>query len=297
MSYTNLVSQWLQAAAKDVSPLRGLYIISTPIGNSHDITLRALHTLSAVDMICAEDTRVTAKLLSMYGIKTKVISYNDHSDESARHKLLTYLHEGKALGLVSDAGTPLVNDPGYKLVRDVVAQGINVTAVPGAASFVNALVLSGLSPDKFVFMGFLPPKSGQRRAALSERANEPATLIFFETGQRLCASLADMYDVLGDRSIAIAREMTKIHEQVLRCSIREAMAMSLETRGEFVIVVEGQKISRRLDDEEIKALLEKLLVSKPLKHAAKILAESYGLSRQYVYEIGLQLRESNDDVS
>ena len=187
-----------------------LYIVATPIGNLGDLTMRARDILAAADMVACEDTRITGKLLTAFGLKRPLIAYNDHNADKVRPTLLDALRQGKAVALVSDAGTPLVSDTGYKLVRDVAAAGLAVTAAPGPSALLTALVLAGLPTDRFLFAGFLPPKSGARRTALGELAAVPATLVFYESGPRLAASLADMAAVLGDRPAAVARELTKL---------------------------------------------------------------------------------------
>lgn len=233
---------------------------------------------------------MTAKLLAAYDIRTKMMSYNDHSDAFDREKILTLLEGGKAIGLVSDAGTPLLNDPGYKLVRAALERGVPITALPGPSAILNALVLSGLSPDSFSFVGFLPAKPAERRAVLRQYINHPLTIILFETGKRLHACLHDMQDILGDRSIAITREMTKLHEEIIRGNLADLDIDQLDTRGEFVLVINGQKEHIQLTDEQIFDILTNLLKDKPLKTAAKIVAASYGCSRQHVYELGLRLK-------
>src|SRR6266700_836714 len=194
----------------------GLHVVSTPIGNLRDITLRALEVLAAADLIACEDTRVTRKLLDHYGITTPLTPYHDHNAAAARPKLLARLAEGGAVALVSDAGTPLVSDPGFKLVREAHAAGHAVTALPGASAVLAALTVAGLPTDRFLFEGFLPAKEGQRRARIAELARIPATLVLFETGPRLAAALADLAAGLGPREAAVCRELTKLYEEVRR---------------------------------------------------------------------------------
>ena len=195
-------------------PASGLYVTATPIGNAADISLRALNVLKHCDAIVAEDTRVTAKLLALYGISRPLLVYNDHNANAMRPKLLARLREGAKLALVSDAGTPLISDPGHKLVREAREQGSSVFPVPGASAVLAALTASGLPSDRFLFAGFLPAKAGERRTRLAELKTVPATLIFFESAQRLAQSLADMADLFGPREAAVARELTKLYEEV-----------------------------------------------------------------------------------
>src|SRR5690348_2587199 len=202
----------------------GLYILATPIGNARDISLRALETLRGSDVIAAEDTRVTAKLLAIHGISRPLIPYNDHNGAEMRPKILGRLERGEAVVLVSDAGTPLVSDPGYKLVRAAVAAGLPVIALPGPSAVLAGLTLSGLPSDRFLFAGFLPSKAGERKTMLEELKGVRATLIFFESAQRLSESLMAMAEVLGEREAVMARELTKLHEEVRRGSLTELAA-------------------------------------------------------------------------
>jgi len=218
----------------------GLYLVATPIGNLADITVRALAVLRGVDRIYCEDTRVTGKLLVKYRISTPLGVYHDHNAEAVRPAILAALHHGGRVALVSDAGTPLVSDPGYKLVRAAVAEHLPVTAVPGPSAAVTALILSGLPTDAFLFAGFLPPRQAARRRALERWAMVEASLIFFESTPRLVGSLADMASILGDRPAAVARELTKFHEEIRRGGLAELAdhySGAGPPRGEAVIVV------------------------------------------------------------
>src|SRR5580704_14133546 len=194
----------------------GLHIVATPIGNLADITIRALAALAGADLIACEDTRITRKLLDRYGIETPLTPYHDHNAEKARPALLRRLTEGAAVALVSDAGTPLISDPGFKLVRAAQDAGHPVTALPGPSSVLTALTVSGLPTDQFLFAGFLPPKAVARRARIAELARIPATLVLFETGPRLAAALADLAAGLGPRQATVCRELTKLHEEIRR---------------------------------------------------------------------------------
>src|SRR5579871_4297413 len=218
----------------------GLYVVATPIGNLGDVTLRALETLAGADLIACEDTRVTRKLLDRYGIATPLTPYHDHNAAEARPKLLARLAAGAAIALVSDAGTPLISDPGFKLVRAAREGALPVTALPGASAVLAALGGAGLPTDRFLFEGFLPAKEAGRRKRIEELKRIPATLVLFETGPRLAAALADLADVLGPREAAICRELTKLHEQTLRgdlAGLARDIAAGDEPRGEIVIVI------------------------------------------------------------
>jgi len=220
-----------------------LYLVSTPIGNLRDITLRALDVLRQVDVVAAEDTRRTRILLNKYGITTPTISYHDFNKEQRTPALLRRLQEGKAIALVTDAGTPGISDPAFYLVRASLRQGLPVVGIPGPTAFVTALVVSGLPTDRFVFEGFLPPKKG-RRKRLEAIASESRTLIFYESPNRLLRTLRDLYDRLGDRNVAVARELTKKFEEIVRGRLSEVVPRleARKPRGEYVIVVEGKRI-------------------------------------------------------
>jgi 16S rRNA (cytidine1402-2'-O)-methyltransferase len=218
----------------------GLYLVATPIGNLGDISVRALEVLAAADVIACEDTRVTRKLLERYAIATPLTPYHEHNAAAARPKLLARLADGEAVALVSDAGTPLISDPGFKLVRAAHEAGHAITAVPGASAALAALVVSGLPTDRFFFEGFLPAKEGQRRTRIGELARIPASLVLFETGPRLVRTLVDLSAGLGPREAAICRELTKLHEEVRRgdlTTLADDYAGGAETRGEIVIVI------------------------------------------------------------
>src|SRR5918997_2795608 len=209
----------LAAEAKPLSP--GLYVVATPIGNLKDVSFRALNVLAAADAVLAEDTRGTKTLLAHYGITTPLIAYHEHSNAAVRERMIHRLKEGQALALVSDAGTPLVSDPGYKLVQTAISEGVPVTPVPGPSAITSALVVSGLPTDRFFFEGFLPPKSAARRTRLAEIASIPGTLMLFEAPHRLPAMLKDAAEVLGERQAEVARELTKMFETVRRGTLSE----------------------------------------------------------------------------
>jgi 16S rRNA (cytidine1402-2'-O)-methyltransferase len=270
----------------------GLHLVATPIGNLGDITLRALWVLRGADRILCEDTRVTARLLARFGIDKKLDTYHDHNAERVRPAVLDALRRGEKLALVSDAGTPLVSDPGFKLVRAALAEGLPVTAAPGPSAALTALILSGLPPDRFLFAGFLPPRSAARRRMLAQWAALDATLIFFEGPSRLAAALADMEEVLGPREAAIARELTKRHEEIRRDRLDALARHYRETgppRGEMVIVVGPPEAAPVPSGEAIDRRLRALLARHSLRDAAALLAEETGLARRALYERALVL--------
>src|SRR6202046_789657 len=217
----------------------GLYLVATPIGNLGDITLRALETLAGVDIIACEDTRITRRLTERYGITAQLKPYHEHNAAEARPKILHHLAQGASIALVSDAGTPLISDPGFKLVREVCAAGFSVIALPGPSSVLTALSVAALATDRFFFEGFLPPKQTARRARLTELSRLDATLVLLESGSRVQETLSDLAAIMGGRDAAICREMTKMHEEINRGPLSELAksAATLETRGEFVLVI------------------------------------------------------------
>jgi 16S rRNA (cytidine1402-2'-O)-methyltransferase len=267
----------------------GLYVVSTPIGHAQDISLRALAVLSAVDRIVAEDTRVTAKLLALHGITRPLSSYNDHNAPEERPRLLGQLRQGARLALVSDAGTPLVSDPGFKLVRAAIEEGIAIHAIPGASAVLTALALSGLPSDRFLFAGFLPPKAGERGSVLEELKGLRATLIFFESAQRLGETLAAMAAAWGHRPAAVTRELTKLHEEVRRGTLAELAAHYAQSgppKGEVTLAV-GPPHEAQADFAAIDHALAQALDFMPLKAAADMIAGLTGASRKEVYARGL----------
>src|SRR5215467_11592829 len=275
----------------------GLYLVATPIGNLRDVTVRALEVLAAADLIACEDTRVTRKLLDRYSIATPLSSYHEHNAAQARPRLLARLGEGAAIALVSDAGTPLVSDPGYKLVREARAAGASVTAVPGASAVLAALTLSGLPSDRFFFEGFLPAKETARRARIGELKRIPATLVVFESGARIAAALADLAAELGPRQAAICRELTKLYEEVRRGDLgtlaREA-AQADEPRGEIAIVVAPPDRPAELPAADLDALLCQALERLSVKEAVAEIAAVTGESRRGVYQRALALAKESD---
>jgi 16S rRNA (cytidine1402-2'-O)-methyltransferase len=276
----------------DVPP--GLHLVATPIGNLGDVTMRALAVLRGVDRIYCEDTRITARLLARYRIATPLDRYHDHNAEQARPRILATLRRGGRVALVSDAGTPLVSDPGYKLVRAAIAEHLPVTAAPGPSAVLTALILSGLPPDSFLFAGFLPSRQAARRRSLERLAGVAATLIFFEAAPRLAAVLADMADLLGDRAAAIARELTKLHEEIRRGQLAELAADYRDAatpRGETVIVV-APPGPKEPDAAEVDGRLREALARFGVREAAATLAAETGLPRSELYRRALALRDS-----
>jgi len=270
----------------------GLYIIATPIGNLKDITLRALDALKACDLIICEDTRVSGKLLSHYGIRKPTLSYNDHNGEERRPQILETLAAGKCVALVSDAGTPLVSDPGYKLVREALACGIYVTALPGASSVLTALCLSGLPTDRFFFVGFLPAKKEACRKEIGSLAAIPSTLVLFESARRLPETLVLLQEIMGDRPAAIAREITKLYEETRRGTLQELRdhyEKEGAPKGEVVIVI-APPLKKEVAGEDVNARLKWLLQSHSVKEAASILAEQTGLPRKEIYAMALKIK-------
>jgi 16S rRNA (cytidine1402-2'-O)-methyltransferase len=273
----------------------GLYILATPIGNARDISLRALETLKSCNVIAAEDTRVTSKLLSIHGISKPLIAYNDHNAPQMRPKILGRLAQGELVALVSDAGTPLVSDPGYKLVREAIAAGVHIVALPGPSAVLAGLTLSGLPSDRFLFAGFLPSRSGERKSALEELKGIGATLIFFESAQRLAESLAAMAEVLGDRACAMTRELTKLHEEVRRGSLAELAAHYEKAgapKGEVTLLV-GPPLEAAPDIARIDAALKAALAFMPVKAAADLIAGLTGAPRKQIYARALELKDGN----
>jgi len=268
----------------------GLYIVATPIGNLRDITLRALDVLAATDLIACEDTRITRRLIDHYGITTPLTPYHEHNAAAARPKLLTRLAQGASLALVSDAGTPLISDPGFKLVRAARDAGHTVTALPGPSAVLAALSICGLPTDHFFFAGFLPSKPLQRRARIAELKRLPATLVLYEGGSRVAACLADLAAELGPRAAALCRELTKLHEEVRRGDLNALAAHyagDAETRGEFVIVVAPpEQLAEPID---IDTLLRDALGRLSVKEAVAEIAAVTGQPRREVYQRALSL--------
>lgn len=273
----------------------GLYIVATPIGNLRDITLRALDVLGGVDMIAAEDTRVTRKLLSAHGLSGRLVAYHEHNAAAQEDTLLEALKQGGTVALVSDAGTPLVSDPGARLVAAARAAGVAVFPVPGASAALAALCASGLPAERFLFVGFLPAKSSARKAALEDLATTPATLIVFETGPRLAECLADMAAVLGAREAAVARELTKLFEEFRSASLADLAvhyAEAEQPKGEIVVVIGPPNAPAPASDAALDAVLRDLLATVSVKEAAAQAADLLQIPRKRAYARALSLKDS-----
>ncbi len=272
----------------------GLYIVATPIGNARDITLRALDVLSGANVIAAEDTRVTRRLLDIHGIKApEIVRYDEHVAERARPLLLARIAAGEAVALATDAGTPLVSDPGYRLAAAAIAESLKVIPIPGASAPLAALALAGLPSDRFLFAGFAPNRSGQRRKWLAEIAETQATLILFENAKRLASSLNDMAVVLGDRQACVTRELTKLFEEARRGTLSELAAHYAESgppKGEITLVI-GPPKPVELDETVLDDLLEDLLNTLSVKDAATQAAERTGSPRKQAYQRALAIKQ------
>lgn len=268
-----------------------LYIVSTPIGNLEDITLRALRVLKEVDEIAAEDTRHSSKLLNHYGISKPLISYWGEKEKVKSEEVLAKLLSGLSIALISDAGTPGISDPGSVLIGRAIDEGIDIVPVPGPSALVAAISISGLPIREFAFIGFLPPRESQRRKALTELETEKRTLIFYEAPHRILETMEEMYEIFGERKTALVKEITKIHEEALRGNLSDVIRMLAETTiaGEYVILVEGRRsegetLSFEEALEEVRALMKK---GKGRKEAVRTVAEQYGMSKNELYERSL----------
>jgi len=276
----------------------GLYLVATPIGNLRDITLRALDVLSAADRIVCEDSRVTRKLLTAYNLSRPLVSYHEHNAEKVRPRLIQALRDGQSVALVSDAGTPLISDPGFKLVRGAQEAGLPVTSIPGPSAVLTALTLSGLPSDRFLFAGFLPVKAGARRKALGMLAAIPATLVFFESARRLPATLAAMSEVLGDRPAALTRELTKRFEEVRRGTIAElaaGIAAAGPPKGEVTLIVAGAAKDAQIDADDLDSQLTAALKGASLRDSVSRVAAATGVPRKLVYRRALALSETGGE--
>lgn len=277
----------------DTSPLApGLYIVATPIGNLGDMTRRATDTLGRCDLVACEDTRVTGKLLNLLGLHKPMRRYDDHASDGAREALLAEMAI-KAVALVSDAGTPLISDPGYKLVREARQRGVTVTSLPGASAVVTALSMAGLPTDRFLFAGFLPNKEKARGDVLTELSGVPATLAFYETGPRLVASLEAIAERLPRREVAVARELTKLHEECRTGSAAELATYYLAQppKGEIVLLIAPPGEAEAPDDDVIDAELRGALTEMSTSQAAGKVAKAHGLDRKALYARAMALKE------
>ena len=272
----------------------GLYIVATPIGNLRDISLRAIDTLRAADEVLAEDTRVARRLFDAHNIRATLSPYHDHNGAKRRPEILKQLSEGQAIALISDAGTPMVSDPGWKLSHDALEAGIKVFPIPGASALLAGLVASGLPSDRFMFCGFLPSKSGARRKAAAEVAQVPGTLVFYETGPRLADSLADLRETLGgSREAAVCRELTKLFEEPRRGSLSDLADHYAEhggPKGEIVLLI-GPPSKQVASEDTIESALVEALKSQSVKQAASEIAELFDLPRRDVYQKALSLKD------
>ena len=267
--------------------------MSTPIGNLGDITLRALDVLAGANIIICEDTRVTRKLLTRYAIATPTLPYNDHNARRVLPKLMERLNDGESLALVTDAGTPLISDPGYRLAKAAIEASVPLHTLPGASAALAGLVLSGLPTDGFFFAGFSPPRETARRRRFTELAAVPGSLIFFESARRLAASLSDMHHALGDRPAAIAREITKLHEEVRRGTLSELAAHYANAgppKGEIVIVV-APPLAREIDADALRAALTEALAKLSLRDAVAQVSADTGRPRRDVYRLALEITD------
>jgi 16S rRNA (cytidine1402-2'-O)-methyltransferase len=283
----------VHGAAVPASPLApGLYVVATPIGNLADVTLRALAILAGADAILAEDTRVSRTLLARYSIDTPLSPYHEHNAAEARPRALRRMSEGQALALISDAGTPLISDPGYRLVAEAVAMGLPVTTAPGASAALAALCVAGLPTDRFFFEGFLPPRSAARRQRINALAAIPGTLVFYEAPSRLAATLADLALELGRRPAAVARELTKLHEEVRRGPL-DALAADYaaadEPKGEIVILVGAAPPRETVSEDALNVEIVEALLTLSVKDAAAAVAARHGLPRRQVYARALAI--------
>ncbi|MEM7618250.1 MAG: 16S rRNA (cytidine(1402)-2'-O)-methyltransferase [Pseudomonadota bacterium] len=273
----------------------GFYLVATPIGNLRDITFRALDVLSSVDLIICEDTRITGKLMSAYGFKKRMQVYNDHSTDEQRDTLLSLVENGQSVAVLSDAGTPLISDPGYKLVRGAIEKELFVTSVPGPNAALTALQLSSLPTDQFSFLGFLPPKKAARQAALKKWESAPSTLICYETGPRLLASLQDMRVTLGNRPAAVTRELTKLYEETMRGTLSDLIIHYTNKgapKGEIVVVI-GRGEKEIVSSESIESQLRQALEKMSVRDAAEMVAQATGKPKKTIYTLALKLSSNS----
>lgn len=270
-----------------------LFLVATPIGNLKDITLRALEVLQAADVIACEDTRTSGGLLKHFGITTKMLPYHMHNEAESIETLIGHLQRGARIALISDAGTPLLSDPGGRLVRAAIAAGVRVTPIPGASALLAGVSIAGLPMEQFYYAGFLPPKTGARQTALKALLTIPSTLVFYEAPHRLLDTLADMHAVLGDREAAVARELTKLHEECVRGNLSNIMQHFTQhaPRGECVIVVHGAAPAAAMEDHEIDAALREAMQHHSLKHAVAEVAKHAGRPKSDIYARALALKD------
>ncbi len=278
-------------------PDPGLYVVATPIGNLGDVTVRALETLASVDLIACEDTRITRRLLERYGITTRLTAYHDRNGDKARPRILAELDQGRSVALVSDAGTPLVSDPGFKLVRAASAAGHQIIAVPGASSILAALITSALPTDRFLFEGFLPNRSAARKAVLKSLVPINSSLVFFESARRLAATLEDMTEILGTRDAAVLRELTKKFEESVRGplpDLADRYRSGAAPKGEIVIVV-GPPQKTAADERSAEDLLRQALGHMSVREAAREVSSLLNIPKRSVYALALNLARERGD--
>ncbi len=269
-----------------------LYVVATPIGNLEDLTFRAVRTLKEADVIACEDTRHTRVLLDRYAIRTPLVSYHEHNEQRRAPELVTRLAAGESVALVSDAGTPVLSDPGYTVVRQAIHAGISVVPIPGPSAITAALVVSGLPSDRFLFCGFLPRKSSERRRFLAEVAPLPWTLVLFEAPHRIQSALADLHAILGNRELALVRELTKRFEEMLRGPVAEILERvhASPPRGELTIVIEGAKPIPREEPSDLAVPLRQLLAEgRSPREAARLIADRYRVPKRTAYQLALEL--------
>ncbi|MEM8975111.1 MAG: 16S rRNA (cytidine(1402)-2'-O)-methyltransferase [Pseudomonadota bacterium] len=281
--------------ATTVAP--GLYFVATPIGNLGDVSLRAISTLAGVDRLFCEDTRISRRLLERFGINRRLSVYHEHNASEVRPEILRELAAGRSVALISDAGTPAISDPGFKLATAALDAGHQVVPVPGPSAVISALTVSGLATDRFLFAGFLGQKSTQRRQQIEELSTIPATLVLYESPHRLNGCLRDLADVLGPRPAAVAREITKRYEEIKRGSLSELAdwADDVAARGEITIVIGQSKAAavEEVSDDLIESKLAAILNDHPPARAAKLVAADLGVPKSRVYDIGLKLKQEN----
>lgn len=272
----------------------GLYLVATPIGNLSDMSLRAISTLARADVIYCEDTRHSRTLVAHYAIETPLRPYHEHNAAVQRFNVMDDLAAGRAVALISDAGTPLISDPGFKLVREVVAAGHQAIAIPGASATLTALAAAALPTDAFFFAGFLPPREGARRSRIKELSTVPGTLIFFEAPTRVGATLADLAAVLGDRPAAVARELTKLHEDIVRGTLSGLTTefSKADVRGEIVILV-GHAPPASVTDADVMDALRKALATMSLRDASRTVSETLSIPKARAYDLGIAMKDSD----
>ncbi|NVJ67915.1 MAG: 16S rRNA (cytidine(1402)-2'-O)-methyltransferase [Gammaproteobacteria bacterium] len=286
-----------QTSMTDHSPATDsgcLFVVATPIGNIEDISVRAIETLKAVSLIAAEDTRHSLRLCQHYGISTPMISLHEHNEVARVEQIAQKLAQGDSIALISDAGTPLISDPGFKLVRELRAQGYKISPIPGPSALITALSVAGIATDSFSFFGFLPAKSSSRVQKHQELVNRVETLVFYESSHRILASLEDAAKVYGERHAVVARELTKTYETILDGSLSELIQCvkqdDNQTKGEFVLIISGQEKSKQEQSFDSKQLLSELLQELPPNKAAKIAAKLTGEKKKDLYQMALELK-------